>query len=125
MLEKTQIEKYKDWLHSKTRVLTDELLESFKKEPSIIAQYNEAELRPMAEQGVVAFRDILLGALEFNAPYIVTKEMKWLDTLLKSRGVEGERVQIFYDLLTTQLTNAFSPDEAKPLLQFLEEAKNS
>jgi hypothetical protein len=51
--------------------------------------------------------------------------MKWLDTLLKSRGVEGERVQIFYDLLTTQLTNAFSPDEAKPLLQFLEEAKNS
>jgi hypothetical protein len=123
MLSKEQIEKFKDWLHATTRIMTDELLASFKKEPSIMGQYSEAELRPMAEQGVIAFRDILLGALEFDAPFIVSKEMGWLDALLKSRNVDGERVQIFYDLLYNRIRADIAPEDAQPFLNFLEETK--
>lgn len=82
-----------------------------------------SSLRLVAEQGVVSFRDVLLGALQFNLPGVITRELNWLDRLLEARQINREKVPIFLDIFTSRIRADLSAEEAAPLLKIIESAQ--
>ncbi len=122
-MDDKQLQSLKQKLYSLTPTLTNDLLESFQVEPQLLATYDQVALRGMAEQGVVSFRDIVLGALEFNAPGLVTHELSWLDRMLHSRKIESDRVHIFLDIFRNRLKSDLAKEESAPLLEILDAAQ--
>ena len=95
-------------------------MDSFQIEPSINERYKEDELHIIAEQGVTSFVNIFIGALQFDVPQLVSRELSWLGPFLEARNVQGNRVKIFLQLIKNRIESDFSPEEAKPLLEFIE-----
>ena len=101
----------------------DDLLASFQTDPTLVARYGN-QLRGMAEQGIVSFRDILLGALQFDAPSILDHELDWLDRLLQARQVEGNKVGLFLTTFAHRLETDLPPQDNAPLLALIHQAQS-
>jgi hypothetical protein len=107
-------------LNELTPALINDLYTSFQVEPVLLQRYDSSNLRSMAEQGVVSFRDIVIGALQFDAPSVVSNELNWLDRLLHSRQLESDRVQIFLDIFRKRVLGELGSEESAPVLNLLD-----
>ncbi len=105
-----------------TPVLVDDVLVSFQSDPVLVARYGD-NLRSVAEQGVITFREIVLGALEFDAPSIVTRQLDWLDRLLQARQIESTKVSFFLALFRRRINTDLSQAESVPLLALIEKVQ--
>lgn len=110
-------------LQDLTPVLVEDLYNSYQTVPVLLQRYDNNALRSMAEQGVVSFRDIVIGALEFNAPGVVSHELSWLDRLLHARQIDSNQVHIFLKTFQQRLRSDLTPAENGPLLELLDSAE--
>jgi hypothetical protein len=102
--------------------LTDDLTQSLANEPQIAERY-KGEVRPLAEQGVASFCDVLLGALKYDVPGLVSHELGWLDKLLKARQINGERVDIFLQIFRQRVISDMPPDQQAVIMRVLDAAE--
>ncbi len=123
-MEQVQVEHLTHQLYAITPVLIDDLLTSFQAEPQLTARYNSSSLRLMAEQGVVSFRDVMLGALEFDAPGLLSHELNWLDRLLQARHLDGDQVHTFLQIFDRRIRSDLTSEESAPLLVLLRAVKS-
>jgi hypothetical protein len=123
-MEENEYNRLSKLLHDLTPAMIDDLHLSITNEPSIVRRYKPEEMRTFAEEGVVNFRDLLLGALKVNLPSIVNKQLDWLDKMLKARNIETDRVHIFLDLLRNRLNKDTKPEENAPLMQLLDQIES-
>ncbi len=107
-------------LHQLTPLLVEDLLTSFQAEPALVKRYGPT-LRTMAEQGVVSFRNVLLGALQYDVPNILNRELNWLENLLKSRQIDSHRIPVFLQIFRHRLQTELSSAESQPVLALLDQ----
>ncbi len=104
-----------------TPVFTNDFLELLKRDPELTQRYGTG-LFEVASQGTVAFRDVLLGAVQFQHPGFLTSEMQWLDKLLEARQINSEAIPNFISVFRTRIEQDLPTEQAAPLLTTLSEA---
>ena len=104
-----------------TPVFTNDFLELMKRDPELTQRYGTG-LFEVASQGTVAFRDILLGAVQFQHPGLLTTEMHWLDKLLEARQINSKAIPNFISVFRARIEQDLPSEQAAPLLTTLSEA---
>jgi hypothetical protein len=107
-------------LNEITPAMVNDLYTSYLNDPQLLEKYGNHSLRSMAEQSMVSFRDIMLGALEFNAPSLVTHELSWLDRLLESRHLDHGRIHLFLEIFRQRVRSDLAPEEYTPVIKLLD-----
>jgi hypothetical protein len=102
--------------------LMHDLAQSLANEPQIVERY-KGDLRPLAEQGVTSFCDVLLGALKYDVPGLVSHELGWLDKLLKARQITAERVDVFLEIFRRRVKSDMPPDQQAVVMRVLDAAE--
>lgn len=120
-MDKVEFENLRLKLEALTPVLTKDVLEMMESHPELKARYG-AGLFEVASQGTVAFRDVLLGAVEFRHPRLLANEIIWLDKLLTSRQLNHNNVDQFVTVIRTRLETDLPPAQATVLLSILSNA---
>lgn len=121
-MEPSQISRLHDRLYELTPALVDDVLASFQTDARLVERYG-LSLRSVAEQGVASFRDVMLGALEFEMPRVVTTELKWLDRLLQARQLDSARISLFLQIFNRRIQTDLTPQETAPLLRITAEVE--
>ncbi len=114
---------YKQRLEWLVPALIKDLVEAFKEEPTIVNRYKPEELQPMAEQITSSFTNVLLGALQFNTPQLLARELNWVRPLLFHRNIGDDQINNFLEIYCRRVKAELPPAESERLLNFLEEVK--
>jgi len=104
-----------------TPVFTNDILELMKHDPELTQRYG-AGLFEVANQGAVTFRDVLLGAVQFQHPGLLTSEMRWLDKLLEARQVNSKAIPNFISVFRARVERDLPYEQAAPVLTTLSDA---
>lgn len=106
-------------LHTLTPAMVEDMVAMWQTDPAMITRYGST-LRSMAEQGVISFRDVVLGALQFGVPGIVSHELNWLDRLLQARHIPTDKISTFLQIFRQRLNTDLTDEERAPLLKLLD-----
>lgn len=120
-MDRTTFEALRLKLETLTPNLTSEVLATMESNPKLKERFG-ARLFEVANQATVAFRDILLGATEFDHPQILSTEMNWLDKLLESRQLDHATTEQFLLIFRRRLEADLPTDQAAPLVKTMDEA---
>lgn len=107
-------------LNELTPALVSDLYTAYLNDPALLERYGSYSLRGMAEQNMASFRDIALGALEFNAPNLLTHELSWLQRLFEYRHIDRSRIHIFLEIFRQRIQADLTPEEYRPLIKLLD-----
>ena len=95
------------------RVLTprmiDATLSQLRDDAALTARYSAGELREIAQQGVTSFRDVLLGALQFDHPRILGSELDWISRLMEGRGIDQATLRTFFGTMRDVMRDGLEP----------------
>ncbi len=131
-MEKEKYEQVKVTLEHITPDLVMEVSELFENDPDLVRRYGPG-LHRLAEQEVIRFRTLLLGALQFDSPGILSHELKWLEPVVTIRNYNLETVRQHILHFRSRLNSALAAeyldevlkvfdDATRPMLQAAQEA---
>lgn len=90
-------------------------------DPQMVANHGQ-RLHHIAEQAVTAFREVLLGAFQYELPTILVNEINWLDRLLAARSIPPENIGTFLNIFRERAVTSLPTAEAQLLEQFFAKA---
>lgn len=114
-----QLSKLEEQLVSLTPAIIEDLLASYRNDSAITSRYDTLFLRPMAEQAVISFRNVLVGAYQHASPGLVGYELVWLTRIFEARQISANRVHIFLHIFKERLRLALPQEESEPIIKFL------
>ena len=120
-MDKQQFETLRLSLDALTPTITREVLEEMKHDPEL-ANHFGGNLYEIAAQGTLAFRDVLLGAVEFEHPVLLTNEMNWLEKLLTARKLDPRNIDKFVKVFRSRISSDLSVEQSKPVLDTINQA---
>jgi hypothetical protein len=120
-LEQEHYEAVKTKLYKITPSLVDEIVLLYQQDPDLVARLGD-RLRVTAEERVVALRDVLLSTLQLDYPPVMSRDLKWLQSLLEARHINPQIVYSYLRIFRTYLINSLPPEYIEEVLSIYDPA---